>query len=42
MVCITVFFFYNHLVIFRTMMSFFTTLDTKLTTKDQNTHFSKL
>jgi len=35
--------FYNHFVtIFRTLMSFFTTLDTKLTTNDQNAHFSKL
>jgi len=36
-------FFYNHfLTIFRTLMSFFSTLDTKLTTNDQNPHFSKL
>ncbi len=35
--------FYNHFAtIFRTLMSFFTTLDTKLTTNDQNANFSKL
>jgi len=37
------FFFYIHFVtIFRTLMYFFTSLDTKLTTNDQNAHFSKL
>jgi len=36
----TVTVFYNHFVtIFRTLMSFFTTLDTKLKTNDQNAHF---
>ena len=35
--------FYNHFgTNFRTLTSFFKTLDTKLTTNDQNAHFSKL
>jgi len=44
-VLITLFysFFYNHFVtIFRTLMSFFKTLETKLTTNDQNGHILKL